>query len=99
MDVNLVINGTALIMGLILVPGLALSYGLLPKKIDLGERLGISLIMGLSPYLVFYFLSKNLNLAVTETNVLATLAGMTILGVVTYYARSLTASQVFKPTC
>ena len=54
------------ISSLTLLPGFIFSIILFPRSLNLSfsERFGLSIILGLVPYLILYFLSKNLNIPV-----------------------------------
>ena len=67
----------------ILIPGFSLTLPLYPRLRDLeaAERLGLSMVLGLSPAVLMYFLDKNLGLAFDSANTLAAYAFITITGI------------------
>ena len=82
MELNSVLLGTTLIVTTIGVPGLAVTFALFPRvnEIRWSERLGLSLVCGLLPYLLLYFSAKNLSIPITQTTSQAAIAGVTLLG-------------------
>ena len=89
MDIPSIIAGTIGIMVLIIVPGLALSLALFPKKdqLDFIERLGFSFVLGLIPQLFQYFLDKNLGVPINTAITLGIIASITALGLLVWKFR------------
>lgn len=54
------------IIAIILISGYCLTLAVFPKKneIDMPERLGMSIILGFTPFLLLYFFDKNLNIPI-----------------------------------
>jgi len=84
MDAYHIIWGNILILSAILAPGTALSLVVAPKlkQIKLAERVGLALVLGLIPQVILYFMSKNMNVAITETSVWASILGVTAFGLI-----------------
>lgn len=61
MDFNTILITSLGIILLIFIPGVSLSLALFPRKedLDIVERVGLSLILGLTPQFILYFLGKN----------------------------------------
>lgn len=89
MEFQSVVIGTVGMMLLILIPGLALSLAIFPKKdeLDLVERLGFSFVFGLIPQLLQYFLDKNLNVAINTSTTLGLITAVTVIGLVVWKSR------------
>jgi hypothetical protein len=90
MEPTQILTGTGLILAAIIVPGLAVTLAVIPKldEIKWPERFGLSLIFGLVPQLMIYFLSNNLNVPITTVSSQAAIAGVTVLGLVVWKIRS-----------
>ncbi|MEM2918222.1 MAG: hypothetical protein QXY62_01815 [Candidatus Altiarchaeota archaeon] len=64
------------ILLLLLIPGIAMSFAIFPKKDDLEllYRFGISLVLGFTPFFLLYFAEKNffmpVNLETTSAAIL-----------------------------
>ncbi|VVB54798.1 Uncharacterised protein [uncultured archaeon] len=80
MDAVTAVKGTIVLMALLLIPGIAISYAIFPRKQDLDvlERLGYSFILGLTPPLILYFLSKTFEVPANPTTTTATFIFVTI---------------------
>jgi len=89
MDIPSVFIGTFSMILLVLIPGLALSLALFPKKdeIDVIERLGFSFVFGLLPQLIQYFLDKNLNVPITTTTTYGLIAAITLASLLVWKMR------------
>lgn len=89
MEFQSVVIGTVGMMLLILIPGLALSLAIFPKKdeLDLVERLGFSFVFGLIPQLLQYFLDKNFNVAISTSTTLGLITAVTVVGLVVWKSR------------
>lgn len=79
MDLASVIVTTIGILSVILIPGISLSYAFFPKQRIL-ERLSISLLLGMTPQLVLYFLDKNFFIPTTTQTTFTTITILTITG-------------------
>ncbi|MFH0862952.1 MAG: hypothetical protein V1875_07990 [Candidatus Altiarchaeota archaeon] len=90
MDAYTIIFGTALILAAIMVPGFALTAAVMPSAggIRWSERLGLSLVFGLTPYLLLHFLTKNMNLQITTETTLLTIAAVTIASAAVWKMRT-----------
>lgn len=57
--------GAAISIALVLITGYCLTLGLFPKKeIDFLERIGLSIILGFTPFVLLYFFDKNFNIPI-----------------------------------
>ena len=89
MDAQSIVVGAAGLMLLIVIPGLALSLAVFPKKDELDsiERLGFSFVLGLVPQVVQYFLDKNFSVEVNTSTTLGVMAAFTLLGLAVWKMR------------
>jgi uncharacterized membrane protein len=92
MDPGMIIWGTVLILAAIMAPGLALTFAVMPKMSDvrMAERLGLSLVFGISPYLLLHFLTKNVNFPITEATTQGTILGITVAAAAVWALRNRT---------
>jgi uncharacterized membrane protein len=89
MEGSQILWGTMLIVAYILIPGVAVTFGLFPRKdqISLAERFGLALVFGLLPQLLLYFLTRNFAVPVTtETSYIAS-ALVTAAGLIAWKMR------------
>ncbi len=84
-----IIWGTSLILAAIVVPGLAVTAALMPKPEDIrwSERIGLSFVFGLTPYLLLHFLTKNVNFPITTSTTLLTLGAVTVASAAVWNVR------------
>lgn len=77
---------------IILVPGLTLSLAIFPRKndLDLIDRLGLSLILGLTPQFLLYFADKNLHTPITGLNTYLIIFLLSFTGIIIYWLRTKT---------
>lgn len=56
-----VFYSTIIIIGIVFISGFCLALAIFPKKdeIDILERLGLSVILGFTPFVLLYFFDKN----------------------------------------
>lgn len=89
MNFSMVMTAVTGILLYVLVPGIALSLALFPRRgvLDFTERLGLSLFLGMSTPVIQYFNDKNLMIPITTDTTLATLAVVTVIGLVVWRAR------------
>jgi len=89
MEFRSIVVGTIAMMVLILIPGLALSFALFPKKdrLDFVERIAFSFALGLVPQAVQYFLDKNFNVPVTTMTTYGLIAAVTVAGLAGWMVR------------
>jgi uncharacterized membrane protein len=89
MDIASIFIGTMWMILLILVPGLALTLAVFPKKddIDTIERLGFSFVFGLLPQVIQYLLDKNLSIPITTSTTYSLIAVVTLAGLAVWKAR------------
>lgn len=86
----MIIEGTIGILFLLMVPGLAVSLALYPKKdeISFAERAGMSFILGLIPHFLLYAASKNLDIPVNTTTTLLYAGAVSAIGLVLWQIRT-----------
>jgi len=90
MDGFQIFLGTGLILAAVLLPGLSITLALFPKWDDVrwAERLGLGLVFGITPELVLYFLSSNIQaVPVTSGTTLASIFLFTAAGLAVYMRR------------
>jgi len=82
MDLWPIIKGTGLILIFFLAPGLALTLAIFPgiNQIKWAERIGLGLVLGLTPQVILYFLTKNFSVPVTTETSQAAILGVTLVG-------------------
>lgn len=74
---------------IVFVPGFFLSLAVFPKKEDLDglERSGLSLLFGLSPFLLLYFTDKNFAIPITNVTTYLAVVLLSIVGAGIYLYR------------
>jgi uncharacterized membrane protein len=74
---------------LVFIPGISLTMALFPKKKDLEliERLGVSIVLGLIPQLFLYFGSKNFFIPINTLTTYATILLTTLIGIAVWWIR------------
>jgi uncharacterized membrane protein len=89
MDVGHIVFSTVVLSLAILIPGIAISFAVFPKKEDLNtvERAGLSMIFGFIPSLISYFNAKNLHVPIDVMTSSATIAFTTFLAFVIWLFR------------
>lgn len=81
--------GTSITIALILISGYSLSLGLFPKKeIVFVERLGLSIILGFTPFVLLYFFDKNFNVPINLVTSIFFFLLTTIAGIVLWKYRT-----------
>ena len=83
------LTGTIGILAIILIPGIALSLAIFPRKQDIGtvERIGISIIFGFVPMFIQYFLDKNFSIPINTPNTYFAIEAITALGIIIWIIR------------
>ncbi len=63
MTVFEVLYGAVIIIGIVVISGFCLTLAIFPKRdeIETLERLGLSVILGFTPFVLQYFFDKNFN--------------------------------------
>ncbi len=81
MELFTIATGTILIILMILIPGVSLSLALFPRREELDpvERLGISVVLGLTPQFLLYFGNKNLFVSITTLTTAGTMLLVTLI--------------------
>ncbi len=73
---------------IVMVPGVLLSLALFPKKdLDIAERLGVGMILGLTPQFILYFGDKNLSMPITSFTSTAAVILVSLLGLAVWQVR------------
>ena len=74
---------------IVMVPGVFLSLALFPKKkdLDMVERLGIGMILGLTPQFLLYFGDKNLSIPITSFTSTAAAVLVSLIGLAVWQVR------------
>jgi len=84
-----VFGGAVITIALILISGYCLTLGLFPKKeIDSVERLGLSVILGFTPFVLLYFFDKNLNVPINLVTSLSFFLLTCLVGIAMWKYRS-----------
>lgn len=89
MDVISVLTISVLMIIIVLVPGIALSMAIFPRReeLDMVERVGISFVLGLTPQFVLYFADKNSIMPINEYTNLLMIILITIIGIAVWNLR------------
>ena len=89
MDIPSIIIGTAAMILLIVIPGVAISLALFPRKdeLDIVERMGFSFALGLVPQLLQYFFDKNLNVPISTATTLVLITAVTVASLLVWKIR------------
>ncbi len=75
---------------IVMVPGVFLSLAIFPKKkdLDIVERLGISIVLGLTSPFLLYFGDKNLSMPITAFTSTAAVVLVSLIGLVLWQVRA-----------
>ena len=89
MDFQAIVLGIIGICLYMLIPGLAVSLAIFPRKSDIrfAERLGLSTFLGLLVPAILYFNDKNFIIPVNSGTTFATLGAVTLLGLIVWQLR------------
>ena len=89
MDFMHILVGSIGILAFLLIPGIALSLAIFPRKQDIGtvERIGASLLLGVTPTFLQYFLNKNFSIPINTANTYLIIAAVTALGIMVWVIR------------
>ena len=89
MDFMHILTGTIGILAVILIPGIAISLAIFPRKQDIGnvERIGMSIIFGFVPTFIQYFLDKNLSIPINTSTTYLTIGAVTAIGIIIWVIR------------
>jgi hypothetical protein len=89
MDFMHILVGSIGILAFILIPGIALSLAIFPRKQDIGnvERIGMSLFFGVVPTFIQYFLDKNFSFPINTANTYLIIEATTALGIMIWVIR------------
>ncbi len=89
MDFQAIVLGTIGICLYLLIPGLAVSLAIFPRKSDINfaERLGLSTFLGMLVPAILYFNNENLIIPVNSGTTLATLGAVTLLSLIIWQLR------------
>ncbi|RLI92510.1 MAG: hypothetical protein DRO89_01995 [Candidatus Altiarchaeales archaeon] len=84
MDLVAISIVTIAIILFIAIPGFLLSMAIFPRKEDLDpvERVGLSVILGLTPFFLLYFGDRNFSIPITDYTTLATFLLVSLAGYV-----------------
>lgn len=98
MDFSTIAVGTTLISLYMLIPGMALSLAAFPRKkdVDLTERIGLSLFLGLAVMFIQYFNDKNLMIPINTSTTAMTMVLVTAAGLIIWQIRLRTAGNGVK---
>jgi len=74
---------------IVMVPGVFLSLALFPgkKDLDIVERLGVGMILGLMPQFILYFGDKNLSTPITTFTSTAVVVLVSLIGLAVWQVR------------
>jgi len=89
MNLEAIFYGTVGICLYILIPGLALSLAVFPRKQDMGfsERLILSAFLGMATPFILYFNDKNFIIPINPETSMITLGALTLIGLAIWQIR------------
>jgi len=89
MDIFTVAMVSLSIIFTVLIPGVALSLAIFPKKeqLDIVERIGVSIFLGLTPQFILYFGDKNFTMPINTTTTYMTILIVTAIGILVWQHR------------
>lgn len=81
--------GTVGIILYMLIPGISLSLALFPRKkdLDLVERLGVGVLLGMTVPFIQYFNDKNFSIPINFTTTTETILAVTAIGLLVWRLR------------
>lgn len=84
-----VFYSAVIIIGIVIVSGFCLTLAIFPKKneIDIIERLGLSVILGFTPFVLLYFFDKNFNVPINFATSVLFVLGTCIIGLAIWKLR------------
>lgn len=86
MELPTIVIGTVGIILYMLIPGISLSLALFPRKkdLDLVERLGVGILLGMAVPFIQYFNDKNFFIPINFTTTLGTILAVTVIGLLVW---------------
>lgn len=77
-----VIYSAVIIIGIVVISGFCLTLAIFPKKneIEILERLGLSVILGFTPFVLLYFFDKNFNVPINFITSVLFVLGTCVIG-------------------
>ncbi len=89
MDFSKILIGSIGIALYMLIPGIALSLAMYPRRKDLGmvDRIGLGMFLGVVVPFIQYFNDKNFYTPINTTTTIATLLAVTIIGLAVWLVR------------
>ncbi|HDI73288.1 MAG TPA: hypothetical protein ENF58_04070 [Candidatus Altiarchaeales archaeon] len=89
MELLPIVMGTVGIILYMLIPGISLSLALFPRRedLDLVERVGIGIFLGMTTPFIQYFNDKNFFIPINFTTTTATILVVTIIGLLVWQLR------------
>ena len=88
MDPWAVIQGSVLIILIVLIPGMALTLAVFPKrKLDVAEFLGYSMFFGMVPSFMIYLLNRNLGVPLTFYTTSGAMMLTALAGIIIWHLR------------
>ena len=84
-----IVLGVFLISMYMLIPGLALSFALFPRRrdMDLLERIGVSLLLGITTMFIQYFADKNFIVPINQATTATVMLILTVGGLLVWQIR------------
>lgn len=89
MELPTIVIGTVGIILYMLIPGVSLSLALFPRKkdLDLVERFGVSMFLGLTVPFIQYLNDKNFFIPINPTTTVGTILFVTVTGLLIWWWR------------
>ncbi len=84
-----VIYSAVIIIGIVVISGFCLTLAIFPKKneIEILERLGLSVILGFTPFVLLYFFDKNFNVPINFITSVLFVLGTCVIGLAAWMLR------------
>lgn len=84
-----VFYSAVIIIGIVLISGFCLTLAIFPKRneIDIIERLGLSVILGFTPFVLIYFFDKNFNVPINFITSVLFVLGTCVAGLSVWWFR------------
>ncbi len=84
-----VIYSAVIIIGIVVISGFCLTLAIFPKKndIEMLERLGLSVILGFTPFVLIYFFDKNFNVPINFVTSVLFVVGTCVIGLAVWKFR------------
>lgn len=89
MELFTIVWASISILLLLLIPGIAMSFAIFPRKEDLEllYRFGISLVLGFTPFFLLYFAEKNFFVPINFETISIAILSVLLISVAIWFLR------------